>query len=126
MHLCTFTPNTNGYNRDVLILEKAYDGALKFKDVYCVNPTVTIENNVAYFKDKKGAATSSITMDNIGGFYYLNSADIRIGSDASIKNITCNNTASNTEKSEVSGSAENVWKKVIWLWWKKMEPGIQV
>ena len=108
---CTFTPNANGYNRDVLILEKAYDGALKFKDVYCVNPTVTIENNVAYFKDKKGAATSSITMDNIGGFYYLNSADIRIGSDASIKNITCNNTASNTEKSEVSGSAENVWKK---------------
>ena len=49
-------------------------------------------------------------MDNIGGFYYLNSADIRIGSDASIKNITCNNVASNTEKSDVSGAAENVWK----------------
>lgn len=112
---CTFTPNSNGLNRDNYILEKAYDGNLKFRDAYCMNPNIRIDNDVAYIKDKSGNYESSIVMDKIGNYYYLNSADLRIGNDASVKNMNCNESSSGNNSSgnvlENITIPGNKWKK---------------
>jgi hypothetical protein len=113
---CSFTPNSNGLNRDNYILEKAYDGSIKFREAYCMNPKLNISNDVAYIKDKSGNYESSIVMDKVGQYYYLNSADIRIGNDAGVKNMSCDNSSSSVNATtgnilENIAIPGNKWKK---------------
>lgn len=108
---CVYTPNGNGAPKVKYILESAYDGNGLFRDQYCMNVPMVVEGNAVYFKNKKGAE-SYFMIDNVNGFYYINSGNIRVDKDAAVnsamKAIVCNGemSASPVSAPAVSGT----WK----------------